>query len=419
MTNKFNKFFFYYLSVLFLFSIIFLTKKHLVGNDSTISEWLINYEGGFTKRGLVGQIIIIITNFLEINLRQTILYSQVIIVATYFILLFKLFKNLKSNKILLLSIFTPVFILYPIAEIEVLARKEVFIFCIFLIYLNLSSKLFQNLYKIIFLSIGVLIWEPIVFYFLFFVATDIIKNNFQNINIKFLTNFVYYLPAIFISFYIALNPMSEVEHQLMSNYLKNNYNEICYMSCALLKSKSTIYDQFRGNFDHYSYEVFFRYSLIILIGFFPLFLLLRYSALKNTNIIFFKSFKTLLAPLLLILSPVIVLFAMGYDWGRWVNISYTFSIILYIYLYKTKLIKLNEKVNFHAISTFLSKKNFYIIFFIIFCFGWNPKTVMTGDIATNPLWKIPYNASKIVFGFNSFRILQDSPLSIWHKKYIE
>jgi len=413
MTNKFNKFFFYYLSVLFLFSIIFLTKKHLVGNDSTISEWLINYEGGFTKRGLVGQIIIIITNFLEINLRQTILYSQIIIVAIYFILLFKLFKNLKSNKILLLSIFTPVFILYPIAEIEVLARKEVFIFCIFLIYLNLSSKLFQNLYKIIFLSIGVLIWEPIVFYFLFFVATDIIKNNFQNINIKFLTNFVYYLPAIFISFYIALNPMSEVEHQLMSNYLKNNYNEICYMSCALLKSKSTIYDQFKGNFDHYSYEVFFRYSLIILIGFFPLFLLLRYSALKNTNIIFFKSFKTLLAPLLLILSPVIVLFAMGYDWGRWVNISYTFSIILYIYLYKTKLIKLNEKVNFHAISTFLSKKNFYIIFFIIFCFGWNPKTVMTGDIATNPLWKIPYNASKIVFGFNNFRIFQDSPLSIW------
>jgi len=237
MTNKFNKFFLYYLSVLFLFSVIFLTKKYLVGNDSTISEWLINYEGGFTKRGLIGQIVIIVTNFLEINLRQTILYSQIIIVGTYFVLLFKLFKNLNSNKILLLSIFTPIFILYPIAEIEVLARKEVFIFCIFLIYLNMSSKFFQNLYKMIFLSIGVLIWEPIVFYLLFFVAVDIFKNNFQSINIKFLNNFSYYLPAIFISFYIAFNPMSEVEHQLMSNYLKNNYNEICYMSCDLLRSK--------------------------------------------------------------------------------------------------------------------------------------------------------------------------------------
>jgi len=419
MTNKFNKFFLYYLSVLFLFSVIFLTKKYLVGNDSTISEWLINYEGGFTKRGLIGQIVIIVTNFLEINLRQTILYSQIIIVGTYFVLLFKLFKNLNSNKILLLSIFTPIFILYPIAEIEVLARKEVFIFCIFLIYLNMSSKFFQNLYKMIFLSIGVLIWEPIVFYLLFFVAVDIFKNNFQSINIKFLNNFSYYLPAIFISFYIAFNPMSEVEHQLMSNYLKNNYNEICYMSCDLLRSKSSIYDQFKGNFDLYSFEVFFRYSLIILIGFFPLFLLLKYSSLKNTNLIFFKSFKTLLTPFLLLQSPVIILFAMGVDWGRWVNISYTFSIILYLYLYKTELIKLNEKVNFYITKSFLNKKKFYVIFFIIFCFGWNPKTVMTGDVATNPLWKIPYNASKIIFGFNNFRIFQDSPLSIWHKKYIE
>ena len=116
---------------------------------------------------------------------------------------------------------------------------------------------------------------------------------------------------------------------------------------------------------------------------------------------------------------MIVLFAMGYDWGRWVNISYAFSIIFYFYLYKTKLIKLNEKVSFYETNTFLNKKKFYILLFIIFCFGWNPKTVMTGDIATNPLWKIPYNASKIIFGFNNFRILQDSPLSIWHKKYIE
>ena len=335
MINKFNKIFFYYLCFLFLFSIIFLTKKYTVGNDSTISEWLINYQGGFSKRGLIGQIVIIITNFLEINLRQTILFSQIFIIGTYFTLLFKFFINTNLNKILLLSIFTPIFILYPVAEIEVLARKEVFIFCIFLIYLNLDSKLFQNLYKIIFLSIGVLIWEPIVFYFLFFIAVDIFKNNFKSINLRFLANFIYYLPAILISFFIALNPMSEAEHQLMSNYLNDNHNEICYMSCALLKSKSSIYDQFNGNFGHYSFEVFFRYALIILIGFFPLFLLLKNSGLKNTNLIFFKSFKSLLAPLLLILSPVIILFAMGYDWGRWVNISYAFSIIFYFYLYKT------------------------------------------------------------------------------------
>jgi len=68
---------------------------------------------------------------------------------------------------------------------------------------------------------------------------------------------------------------------------------------------------------------------------------------------------------------------------------------------------------------FLKNKKVFIFIFIIFCFGWNPKTVISADIATNPLWKIPYNASKQIFGFNTFRIFQDSPISIWHKKYIE
>jgi len=419
MTGKFNKYFFYYLNLLFLFSIIFLIEKHTVGNDSTISEWLINYEGGFTKRGLVGQIIVIIANFFEIGLRQTILYSQIFLIFLYFIFLFNLFKNIAPNKILLFSIFTPVFIIYPIAEIEVLARKEVFIFCIFLIYLNLQLSFWQNLYKIIFLTIGVLIWEPIVFYFLFFIVIDIFKNNFKDINNKFYINLIYYLPAIVTAIYLALNPLSEVEHQIMSNYLLINHNEICYMSCALLKSKSSILDQFMGNFAYYSYEVFLRYTLIILIGYFPLFFLLKNSNLINTNLIFFKRFTSLLIPFLLILSPVIVLFAMGYDWGRWVNISYVFAVILYFYLYKSKLIILNKNIKNYKIINILKKKKTFIVIFIIFCFGWNPKTTMTGDIATNPLWKIPYNASKIVFGFNNFRILQDSPLSIWHKKYIE
>ena len=68
MIEKFNKYFFYYLVILLFFSIIYLIKKHDVGNDSTISEWLINYEGGFTKRGLIGQISIFFTGIFNIGL---------------------------------------------------------------------------------------------------------------------------------------------------------------------------------------------------------------------------------------------------------------------------------------------------------------------------------------------------------------
>ena len=54
--NKYNLFLAIYLSILFFMSFFFLEIKHDVGNDSTISEWLINYSGGFTKRGIIGQI---------------------------------------------------------------------------------------------------------------------------------------------------------------------------------------------------------------------------------------------------------------------------------------------------------------------------------------------------------------------------
>jgi hypothetical protein len=66
--------------------------------------------------------------------------------------------------------------------------------------------------------------------------------------------------------------------------------------------------------------------------------------------------------------------------------------------------------------TYYKNKKIFIILFIIFSFGWNPKTSMTGDIATNLYGKY-LNASKIIW-FSSFRIFK-IPISIWHKKYIE
>ena len=319
------------------------------------------------------------------------------LISIYYILLFNLYKNIKVNKIIILSIFTPIFILYPVAEIEVLARKEVFIFCIFLCYLFFKNPLNRNLYKIFILPIAVLIWEPVIFYFLFFLIFDITKDKLKKINIKFLLNLVCYIPALILAAYIALNPITSENHQIMASNLKNNFGEICYMSCALLKSKSSIYAQFEGNLGKYSFEIFLRYFLIILFGFGPLIILLKNSSLKNLDLLFFKHFKDLFLPNVLILSPVILLFAMGYDWGRWVNISYVFSIIFYTYLYLNKMILLNQNFLKNKFLKYLDNKKFFIIVILVFCFGWNPKTVITGDVASKPGYQIPKKAIKIVY----------------------
>ena len=134
MKKNINFFIFIYLAILFLFSVFFLYQKHNVLNDSTISEWLINYEGGFTKRGLIGQLSIYFSNIFALTLRDTIFLFQTLLVGTYFFLIYLFLKNIFYNKIFIFAIFTPIFLLYPIAEIEVLARKEIFIFIYFLTY---------------------------------------------------------------------------------------------------------------------------------------------------------------------------------------------------------------------------------------------------------------------------------------------
>ena len=405
-----NKYFKLYILILFIFSVFYLYGKYNVGNDSTISEWLINYEGGFTKRGLIGQIAISISELLNFSLRKSIFYFQIFSIGIYYLLLISFFKSVKFNKIILLSIFTPIFLLYPVAEIEVLGRKEIIIFSFYLIYLTLQNFKQKNYFRIFLLPLLMLIWEPVIFFFIFWLIVDyiegIFEKDFKSI-IKYLFTFV---PAILIGFYIALNPISEADHKNMAIFLKENFNENCYMSCALLLSKSSIYDQFQANFNLFNFEIFFRYFLIILIGFGPLFIMIKFSQFRKLNN------KMLL---FLIVPPILILFMMMSDWGRIVNIFYTFSIISFLSLYKKKFVLINNEILRNFFVKVLNRKYLYIFFFIIFCFGWNPKTSLTGDIGTNPLWKIPYNASKRIIGFDSFRLFQESTIMKWHKKYVE
>ena len=68
MKKNISNYLLIYLSVLFIFAVFFLYHKHNVGNDSTISEWFINYTGGFTKRGIIGQICIWFAENLNLSL---------------------------------------------------------------------------------------------------------------------------------------------------------------------------------------------------------------------------------------------------------------------------------------------------------------------------------------------------------------
>ena len=86
---------------------------------------------------------------------------------------------------------------------------------------------------------------------------------------------------------------------------------------------------------------------------------------------------------------------MGLDWGRWMNIYYFFSFTTVYFLIKNNFYKIENLYleNFNK-KFFLGNKYLLVAFFVVFCFGWNPKTLYKGDVASFPGYRVPYNLIK-------------------------
>ena len=428
LVQKFNSLFFLFITFIFLTAVYWLYQKHTVSNDSTISEWIINYQGAFTRRGIIGEICFQLADFFDLSLRFIIFLFQVFLYLIYSILVYYFIKGVPKNTLTIIAIISPLFLLYPIAEIEVLARKEIFIFIGFIIFLNLSNNRYSKNVPLIYIffifPILCLIWEPFVFFFFFVTYIILLNNNKDSLKIITLKIFLSFSSSLLTIIIILLNTISVDEHLLMANTLMERFGETCYMSCSMLGYKTSIKAQYASVFDLLSYEVILRYSLIVLIGFSAL-LILTYNTKLKDKLFFLDSqifklvnSKNLFLTFIILLLPSLMLAASMTDWGRVVNMAYTFSILTYIYLIKNELIDVKERILIFD-NFYIYRKKFFILLLIIFAFGWNPKTGMTGDIGTNSLYKIIYNTSKKIFKFGSVRLFQDSPIIKFHKKYIE
>ena len=399
LKKNWSSYFQIYVFALIFFGIFFLYSKHNVGNDSSLSDWLINYEGGFVRRGLIGELITNFSSILSLKLRDSILIFQLFFFLSYYFLIILFCKNLMQNKLVILAIFSPIFILYPVAEIEALGRKELIIFTIFLSYLFFDIKNFQVqlTYKLLLFPISILTWEPIIFFFSFIFLIDLFVFQIKSFDKKFFCILFSYFASIFLVMLIYFNPFPVENYNAMKNFLKIEFGEACYMSCGFVgqQSANSFSELYKMFYEKFKFSYALRYLLIIIVGFFPLCFLYTYSKAKSKKELFIVSkFKNLFFPFLLAFLPSTVLYLMMYDWARVVHISYTFSILTFLYLIKKNLIEISsQKIRTNFISK-LSKK-FFILVFLVFSFSWNPKVVMPDDVASKPVYAIPYKFYKL------------------------
>ena len=377
LTKINNKFFNYYIFICFSVSIFFLYHKFQYPTDWTTSEWLINYQGGFTRRGLVGEILVQINTFLNFEIRNLVFIFEIILLFTYYFHLINFFKKIEFSPIIILIIFSPLGFLFPVTETEAIARKEVLLFCLYLFYLGSILKGNQKItYLILLIGLPImnLVWDGNIFYVFFFIYTFFLSK--ININKKEVIIFLITLIPYLISFIILITTKSN--DQMLEEMCKA-INEPCFGAMNFLDY--SFKDQMNYGLSRLKIEYIIRYLFIFIICFFP-FLLIFYDQKNKTGI--FLGY-------IVCVIPTFIFLYVSFDWGRYLNILYIFSVITLIFLIKIKKIVIEKTRLFIFINELIKDKYklyFLYIYFFLYLFSWHPKVILTDDIGSLPYLRI-------------------------------
>ena len=383
--KKFNKFFLIYIFFLIVCSIFFLFKTYLSPTNNSMAEWAINYSGGFGRRGFFGEIFTFLSLLLDQPYRRVILLFLFVVFIFYYSIIYFFIVDIKLNQWIIFAILSPLFLIFPIAELEALGRKDILIPLFFLLYLYLTQKFsfYTNVIALVSIySILLLTHEVSIFYLPFFYA--ILLSKYENFHLDKIIIILLISFLFLLIIYLLSNSIhTEDKFNLMCTNLKEQLNEKCGLGAYMLKR--TLSDNF-AEMKGFNVSHIFHNFIIFILGYLFLILLLIHSRFQKKNILS-KMFNFKILSLLLFI-PTTIPFIIAVDWGRWYNLSYTMLIIYFLFNFKKGNIIFEESKFLNKISSliFSSKKIFLISLFVI-CFTWNPKAVFHEDIGSIPVYR--------------------------------
>lgn len=369
-TEKIFLFFFIFILVYYILQ---LGRLYKTNDELTTSWWLINYYGGFVKRGFLGTTLILISELLKIKILNILFFFQIFIFALYIYLLFKnlLEKNI-FNYWLLVIFFSPNIILIYFYETFYIARHEIILFIIYLLYVNLLQNKISNLklklfFLSIFLSFIILSHEILIFYLIYFFTPHFL---FKKKNFNVITCLIFLIlpiiSAAVLFFYGTKFNSIDICQKIYSVGVYNcntilNFNQLGIKDYFFLTKEYALNNKY-----------FYTYSLAFILSIIPFYY-------------FFNNSKYLIKFInLFILNFLysIPIFFLAYDWGRYFQIHLVLWFIIMIKLLPSNNIK------------FLVKNKFsFLIYFLTFLYliSWSMPACCQGHISgglINKLFKI-------------------------------
>ena len=360
MTNK-SKF----LYLVILTSLIFQVSKfysfYTEYSAWQYVDWLINYQGGFVRRGLIGEFLFQIhymINF-DLDILIFVFVSFLYLMVSFFLI--KTIKYLENSQLNTLIFLSPGFFLYPIMNSEVIGRKDILFLLIIAFFVFFEKKLNnKNLFVVLILLVFFLTLSHSIFlfyvpylFFLFFLIKSVRKTK-----VIFAEIIIFSILLLVIFFLIYFNQGDELIVSKICNSVQNFVTSDCVTRGQMFwlgnDAKSHISVQ------EVSYRHFIIYLFSIFLVYFFIFIKFYNSQfeIKNLNIHKFNPIFILLI-LFIFTLPV---YYLGSDWGRYISLSFYGSFFIFIFCVKEKLFLRDYEIKLNKI--------FFILLVTIYSFSW-------------------------------------------------
>lgn len=326
------------------------------------SDWLINYQGGFTRRGLVGEFLFILHSITSIRLDLLLYLFVVTLYISFFYFLLKIIDKTNLNFLNTLIIFSPLSFIYPASSKTLVGRKEILLFFLITIFFYKFEKIkFKNVkyfLVLIFLltsltHFGFAFYFPfLLLFFIYFYNNKSPRDLFEQLLPVLLVGLITGLALIYVTFY------DKPDISLLCSSIKN-FTKQCPEETYVRVFTYSYGKIFEIISNFYANNYIIKYPIYYVLAFAPI-----YFALFNLKDN--KRFKVKYLILILIISTFLTLpvFLLGADYGRYIQWQYMFYLLIYLKVLNLKMLKSNNE-NY----IFNNKIPFFLFYLIIFFYG--------------------------------------------------
>ncbi len=333
-----------------------------------ISEILINYEGGFVRRGLLGQMIYVACNTFSFSTYYTVISICVVSLGVYFYLFFKGFLNKKIPPFIAGSVLLAA---APVFSRD-WVRKDVLIIVFFILILKLfyTTAMRSTLMANLLLSVGILIHESL-FFITFPILTFLQIAENKCLHLTFNKFYSFVIPIFtFLTVCIFSGNEQTVEAILNSWNLhdKTIENAVTSLSWSLEFGVRIAFAQGKAFTDN---GLIFPPLVWLIISASVFYILINLSIFFADIHKKLKYRKFMLTVALIQLTAVVPLFILGCDYGRWFFYWSSTSIAAFLFVpentvdYIIRFMRIKDSF-FTENPIFVSEKmSLYILFIIL------------------------------------------------------